>query len=214
MKRCDSIQMLLILGVTLFATSRSACAQNQTNPAHIPQTNAVASYKRLQPVFKSTQVDKARGDALLVALDGGKALEPWLKNGGSDGTAYFTPVPARLWLELTLTDGAVLKIGLTRNGGLLYLPSGLYNVTDKALSQTAQWMKEMEADLQSEIVNTPKPFSYKLGTLHDDGTLPKLARLFYGDPDKWNHIYEANRKTIKHPHVISGNETLIIPKLN
>lgn len=136
-----------------------------------------------------------------------------MNNRMLDGTGYFAPAPARLWLELTLTDGTTMKLGLTHNGGLLYLPSGLYNITGKALNQTVQWMKEMEADLQTEIVNTPKPFTYKMGTLNNDSTLPKLARLIYGDDTKWNHIYEANRKTIKHPHEITGKETLIIPKL-
>jgi hypothetical protein len=74
-------------------------------------------------------------------------------------------------------------------------------------------MDELDADLRREVLNTPKPFVYTLGTLNDGGTLSGVARLFYGDPNKWHQIYEANRKTIKNPNVLRGNEKLVIPKL-
>lgn len=179
----------------------------------IPSTNSVVRYQRVQPVFKTVQISKARGDILLSALDGGKALEPWMKNGLPPGVVCALPVPARIWMEVTITNGNTCLIGLSQDGGLLYLTNGLYAVTDKALSQTAQWVTLMKDELRLEVVNTPKPFTYKLGTIDDVGTLSDAARLFYGDANKWKHIYDANRKTIRNPHILSGHEKLIIPKL-
>ncbi len=199
--------------LTFFFAAGIPSAQSQIAPLFIPHTNAVVSYRRVQPVFKTPKIEKAHGDAFLAALDEGKAVERWMKNGLPEGVVCALPMPPRVWLELTLTNGTTLSIGITQDGGLLHLPNGFYEVTDKALSQTSAWMTDMAAALRAEVINTPKPFTYKIGTLDGDGTLSGLARVFYGDASKWKHIYEANRKIIKNPHVISGHETIIIPKL-
>ncbi len=122
------------------------------------------------------------------------------------------PVPAHLWMTVKLTNGADYQIGLSRDGGLLYLPEGLYVVTNGATKQVTKWMQEMETELRREVVNAPKPCTYKVGTADDGGTLSGVARLFYGDANKWPRIYEANRKILKNPHEIVGNEKLTIPK--
>ena len=182
-------------------------------PPRIPLTNQVAHYEREQPVFQSKQISRERGDALLALLDGGRATDRWMKNGFPPGVVCVLPVPARLWLTVTLTNGTTYRIGLSHDGGLLHLPEGLYEVTDAASKQVAKLMAELEADLRREVVSAPRPCVYKIGTVDDGSTLSGVARLFYGDASKWPRIYEANRAVLKSPHQITGLERLTIPKL-
>jgi hypothetical protein len=182
-------------------------------PPRIPFTNQVARYEREQPVFQSKQIPRERGDALLALLDGGRATDRWMKAGFPPGVVCVLPVPARLWMTVTLTNGTTYRIGLSHDGGLLHLPEGLYEVTDAASKPVAKLMAELEADLRREVVSAPRPCVYKIGTAGDGSTLSGVARLFYGDASKWPRIYEANRKALKSPHQITGSESLTIPKL-
>jgi nucleoid-associated protein YgaU len=42
-------------------------------------------------------------------------------------------------------------------------------------------------------------------------TLSKIAKREYGDPSKWQRIYEANKDTIKNPDLIYPGQTFRIP---
>lgn len=44
-------------------------------------------------------------------------------------------------------------------------------------------------------------------------SLSKIAKQFYGDAQKWNKIYEANKDIIKDPNLIHPNQKIKIPKL-
>lgn len=182
-------------------------------PSRIPLTNQVARYEREQPVFQSKQIPRERGDALLALLDGGRVTDRWMKNGFPPGVVCALPVPAHLWMTVTLTNSMTYRIGLSHDGGLLHLPEGLYEVTDAASRQVAKLMVEFEADLRREVVSAPRPCIYKIGTVDDGFTLSGVARLFYGDASKWPRIYNANRAVLKSPHQIMGLERLTIPKL-
>ena len=183
-------------------------------PPVIPRTNEVVRYEREQPVFRSKRILRERGDALLVLLDGGRSVEPWMKDGYPRGMFCILPVPPDLWLSITRTNGAVYQIGLSHDGGLLYLPEGLFQVVGDAAEQAAKVMAQIEDDLRKEIVSAPKPCAYLVGTINDGGTLSGIARLFYGDARKWRQIYEANRKRLKNPDEIQSGMRLTIPKLN
>jgi hypothetical protein len=182
-------------------------------PPHIPTTNEVARYEREQPVFHSTLIARDRGDALLALLDGGRSVDRWMKNGFPPGVVCVLPVPPRLWIAIALTNGTIYRIGLSHDGGLLYVPEGLYEVSEATSDQVFKWMAEIEADLRKEVISAPKPCAYKVGTVDDGGTLSGIARIFYGDTSKWKKIYEANRSVLKNPDIITGTETLTIPKL-
>lgn len=198
---------------TSFYVMLIAVSAMAAEPPRIPLTNQVARYERTQPVFQSRQIPRERGDALLALLDGGRATDPWMKNRTQPRVVCVLPERARLWMTVTLTNGTNYLIGLTRNGGLLHLPEGLYVVTDPASKEVAKWMVELEADLRREVVSAPRPCVYKVGTVDDGGTLSGVARLFYGDARQWPRIYEANRTVLKSPHEITGSEKLTIPKL-
>ena len=42
-------------------------------------------------------------------------------------------------------------------------------------------------------------------------SLSKIAKRYYGDANKWNRIYEANRDQIKNPDLIHPGQRLRIP---
>jgi hypothetical protein len=196
---------IAIAFVNLFIIASAFAAESTS----IPFASQVARYEREQPVFQSKQISRERGDVLLALLDGGQATEKWIIKDGK----IVSPVPAHLRISITLIGGTIYRMGLSHNGRLLYLPDGLYLVTDVASKQVAEWMGEMEADLRREVVSAPRPCVYKIGTVNDGYTLSGVARLFYGDASKWPQIYEANRAVLKSPHQITGSETLTIPKL-
>ena len=204
-----SITALLVMLLVVTATA--------AEPTRIPLTNQVARYEREQPVFQSTQISKERGDALLALLDGGRATDRRRTNGFPPGFDCVLPVPPHLWMTVwmtvTLTNGTTYSMTISRDGRLLHLPDGLYDVTDAASKQVAKLMAELEADLRREIVSAPLPCVYKIGTVEDGYSLSGVALLFYGDASKWPLIYEANRKVLKSPNQITGLERLTIPKL-
>lgn len=47
--------------------------------------------------------------------------------------------------------------------------------------------------------------------IQDGDTLPKLARRFYGDEERWRVIYEANRGRIADPDLLPIGTEIIIP---
>jgi len=179
-------------------------------PPAIPRTNDVVRYERERPVFQSRMMLRERGDALLSALDGGQQIQ---ERRIPSGIVCALPVPARHWLSITLTNGSAYRIGVSFQGGLVYLPEGLYEVTDAARERVAKVMTQLDEDLRQEIVSTPKPLVYTVSMVDDGDTLSGIARLFYGDATKWRQIYEANRKVIKNPNMIDGAMRLTIPKL-
>jgi nucleoid-associated protein YgaU len=48
-------------------------------------------------------------------------------------------------------------------------------------------------------------------TVERGDTLSYLALQHYGDPFKWEKIYEANKETMKNPHYIYVGQRIIIP---
>lgn len=179
-------------------------------PPGIPRTNEVVRYEREQPVFKSRQVLRARGDALLSALEGGQQIQ---ERQLPPGTVCVLLPPERHSLSLTLTNGSVYRIGVSFEGGLVYLPEGVYEVTDAAQTNVAKVVSQLDEDLRREVVGAPRPVVYTVGMVDDGSTLSGIARLFYGDATKWRRIYEANRKLIKNSNVIYDGMQLTIPKL-
>lgn len=180
----------------------------------VPGTNEVVRYEVYDwtsRTFQFKTIPRERGDDLLSALDGGRQLRditPCPTNMICD------PAPPRYSLNIILTNGITNIIGISDN--FVVLPHSqrvYYGLTDAASEKVAKVIKQLDQDLRQEIVNTPKPLVYTVGTVDDGGTLSGIARLFYGDASKWKIIYEANRQTIKNPNIISGREKLTIPKL-
>ena len=185
-------------------------AQAEDVSPSIPAPAEVARYERVLPVFRSVKVSKERGDALLAALDGGKAVKKWRM---PPGVICALPVEEGNALMVTLTNGVKYRIGVGYRGGLLYLPEGLYQVPDAAKERVVAFEKQMEDDLRREIREAVKPCKYRLGTADDGGTLSGVALVAYGDARKWRRILDANRAVIKNPNSMNGSEMITLPKL-
>jgi nucleoid-associated protein YgaU len=48
-------------------------------------------------------------------------------------------------------------------------------------------------------------------TIQSGDSLSKIARHFYGNPNDWQKIYEANKDKIKDPNMIYPGQKIIIP---
>ena len=60
------------------------------------------------------------------------------------------------------------------------------------------------------LVNTPEPES-QWHTVVSGDNLSKIAKKFYGDPNKYPVIFEANKPMLKHPDKIYPGQLLRIP---
>lgn len=43
--------------------------------------------------------------------------------------------------------------------------------------------------------------------------LLSIAKDYYGNPDKWRHIYDANSLYLENPNQVSPGQVLVIPHL-
>ena len=60
---------------------------------------------------------------------------------------------------------------------------------------------------------TYEPSIIAIETVQAGSRLAQIARRYYGDPDKWTVIYEANKSVIKDPNNLRSGTKLKIPKL-
>ena len=58
-----------------------------------------------------------------------------------------------------------------------------------------------------------QPTILAIETVKAGSRLAQIARRYYGDPDKWEVIYEANKEVIKDPNNLQAGTKLRIPKL-
>jgi hypothetical protein len=66
----------------------------------------------------------------------------------------------------------------------------------------------------TDLPERPLPQQYVLGTdYRDGGTLSGVARLFYGDGNKWPVIWEANKTAVPAPDRPKSRTLLVIPAL-
>jgi len=55
--------------------------------------------------------------------------------------------------------------------------------------------------------------SKRLHRVRHAETLSSIALAFYGDPNRWEHIYQANRHYIADPNRLDPGQSLVIPHL-
>lgn len=60
-----------------------------------------------------------------------------------------------------------------------------------------------------EPVRSQEPKKY---TVQKGDSLSKIAKQFYGDANRWNDIFEANKDTISDPDLIHPGQELKIPE--
>jgi hypothetical protein len=206
--------LLVLTGADLLAADTPAGQP----VAKVPTAAEVVRYELSEPGSDITiTIPPEQGAALLSALEGGaqvKSIPPMDK----DKVIDFLPVPPDYWLEFTLANGIHYTLGIFRGG--VYLPEGIFDVTDAAQQKiakiTAQFdaeVKEKYAQMRKQLVSAERPLVYTVGQLPDDGgTLSSIARMFYGNASDWKKIYEANKATLKDPNVLVWGTRLTIPK--
>jgi nucleoid-associated protein YgaU len=98
--------------------------------------------------------------------------------------------------------------------------SGKVTITGKAPSQEAAEKAVLAcgnvahvASVENQImVATPAPPAQFHDVAKGD-TLSAISKKYYGDPNKYNAIFEANRPMLTHPDKIYPGQKLRIPKL-
>jgi len=68
-----------------------------------------------------------------------------------------------------------------------------------------------ETKAQPEVPKPPAKPRTATYVVEKGDNLSKIAKKFYGDPNKWRKIYEANRDRIKDPNKIRPGQVLVIP---
>ncbi|MBQ3748754.1 MAG: hypothetical protein II839_04905 [Kiritimatiellae bacterium] len=67
---------------------------------------------------------------------------------------------------------------------------------------------------RAAFLAVPLPRTYVFGsTGWDGGTLSGVARLFYGNGNKWSVIWEANKDAVPNPNYLTSGTKLVIPAL-
>ena len=67
---------------------------------------------------------------------------------------------------------------------------------------------------RAAFLTVPLPRTYVFGTTGwDGGTLSGVAKLFYGDGNKWRVVWEANKEAVPNPDYVLSGTPLVIPAL-
>lgn len=117
----------------------------------------------------------------------------------------------------------VLDLGETLNiqNGDVNEKDGVLQVTGTAATQYDKnliWdkIKEAGGDNPSDIMADIKVADesvYARHTVASGETLGKIAKQYYGEPGKYQKIFQANTDILKNPDVIHPGQELIIPNL-
>lgn len=70
------------------------------------------------------------------------------------------------------------------------------------------WPKKAATALPTAASSATEEMTY---TVKPGDTLSKLAQRFYGHPQEWPKIYQANRDVVSNPNVIEPGWKLVIP---
>jgi nucleoid-associated protein YgaU len=115
-------------------------------------------------------------------------------------------------LEVAFTDGIVTLSGVadtpeTREKAILLAGNikGVKTVNGDKFVYAA--CKIADADEYKEAEMTSDFYTIKSGD-----TLSAISQKYYGDANKYNQIFEANREVIKHPDKIYPGQQIRIPK--
>ncbi|GAB4510421.1 MAG: LysM peptidoglycan-binding domain-containing protein [Allomuricauda sp.] len=77
-------------------------------------------------------------------------------------------------------------------------------------------IKEIGGEKPSDIkanITVEDESVYHRHTVKSGESLSKIAKHYYGDPMKYNKIFEANTNILKNPDVIHPDQVLVIPNL-
>ncbi|MEM6804064.1 MAG: LysM peptidoglycan-binding domain-containing protein [Bacteroidota bacterium] len=113
----------------------------------------------------------------------------------------------KLGEELGVKDGDVQEVdGKLKIKGTALTQMDKNKLWDKIKEVGGESPMDLEADIQVE--NTEIYGKY---TVQSGDSLSKIAKAIYGDPMKYNDIFQANTHILKDPNLIHPGQELIIP---
>ncbi|MET1260461.1 MAG: LysM peptidoglycan-binding domain-containing protein [Flavobacteriaceae bacterium] len=118
---------------------------------------------------------------------------------------------------------AVLELGqqLGIKGGDVSEDGGVLKIKGEAATpyeKNVIWdkIKEIGGDSPSDIkanITVGDDSVYHRHTVKSGESLSKIAKHYYGDPMKYQAIFEANTNILKNPDLIHPDQELVIPNL-
>jgi nucleoid-associated protein YgaU len=109
--------------------------------------------------------------------------------------------------QIGTKDGFVEEVdGKLRIGGTVetqYLKNQLW---DKIKEIGGADPSDIAADIKVEVTDY-----YHKHTVAKGDTLSKIAKHYYGEANKYMHIFNANKDTLKNPDLIHPGQELVIP---
>ncbi len=170
-------------------------------------------------------VSKADGDEILDRLKDWRLFEDCRpKPTPGEPAPCVLPAPPTLVLTCFRTDGSSVEIEFfryvdrkTRKPVLDVLPPSFswqrHIPADSARALLAKFDAWEAAD-RAAFLAVPLPRTYVFrSTFWDGGTLSGVAKLFYGDGNKWRVVWEANKAAVPNPDYVLSGTTLVIPAL-
>lgn len=197
----------------------------------MPEPGEVVRNERLGSFERTVhEVEKEEGDGILELLRGLKSFGDRGRQEAVNGAVSplrivppRRPPPPWITLSAFTENGDPCHIEFRRNTDcetgktslFVYLPGGGHvDVPEDATGMLLALFETWEAADRKAFLAEPFPRRYVLGSnCHDDGTLSGVARLFYGDGNKWPVIWEANKAAVPDPDRPKPGMILVIPPL-
>ncbi len=88
------------------------------------------------------------------------------------------------------------------------------NLIEEALAEAGQAVSEVGQDLLAQMEQAKAKRAAARASVYvvqAGDTLSGIAAAVYGDADRWNEIFEANRGTLDDPNMIQVGQELQIP---
>ena len=204
--------------------------ESAEEPSPVPDPATIVRYERFSRKDgdgETHAIPKAEGDEILAALKGWDSFEDIRPKPRKPGEPCLKPmvrdpdlilscfsqkgpaVPFQFYRE---TDAQTGERGLCASSPTVYsrqrrLPG------DSARALLEKFDAWTAAD-RAAFLAVPLPRTYVFGTTSwDGGTLSGVAKLFYGNGNKWRVIWEANKAAVPNPDYILSGTSLVIPAL-
>lgn len=111
--------------------------------------------------------------------------------------------------EFNVTDGYVNELdGVLKLGGTTQTQYQKDRMWDAIKQAGGESPTDIQADIKVAITDY-----YHKHTVARGESLSKIAKHYYGDAMKYNHIFQANTDQLKNPDTIHPDQELTIPNL-
>jgi nucleoid-associated protein YgaU len=114
-------------------------------------------------------------------------------------------------LTSAASDLGIKNLQITEQGGKLQVTGTATHTLGKnelwnAIKTHNGWENEVAVDIKVESTDIHGVYTVKAGD-----SLSKISKYIYGDANKYNQIFEANKDILKNPDVIQPGQKLKIP---